>query len=233
IVELDQQIDLWQTRLSMKISSTDASICSPPQTLKRAFVMGGGGLVNTVRNLDATRPMDAHATHWRCVDLLQTTFEIMREWLQCSRHPWHFVDAPQADPAELAQTIAAANDQNQNFLVSIRSFYRRSTVPKGNDRSCRKNSQADALAAALPSNWETTTDSLAALACRYLKTDRLILVKSCDTPVDGSAACETTTPKTLRSWRESTIVDGAFPRAAAGLRVTLENLLVQSCHHRE
>lgn len=119
-------------------------------------VVGGGRLVDAVRDLDAIRPADPVETHWLCVDLLDITFRLLRDWF-----PWPAAHTE----AQLEQGLACGFSLEHPTLVAVKSFY-------GRDRN-----GSEPL---LPQDWRTTTDSIAALLARQVSADELVLLKSCD-----------------------------------------------------
>lgn len=132
---------------------------SPTQNL---VVVGGGELIDAIRHLDQQKPASPAEVHWRCVDLLQHTFEITASWFG----EWATFDSPngQADFMELLdaeQQRGDSPDHHPATLVSVRSFY-------GPDSG-----------STLPLTWETTTDSIAAELAIRIDADELVLLKSC------------------------------------------------------
>lgn len=125
------------------------------QAAAQTFVVfGGGELIDAIRHLDQLRPGDPSEVHWRCVDLLQVTFEIASTWL---------ADWPRVDTTEnVGDALAALTNCRPAALVSVRSFYRRDSGSR------------------LPLNWNTTADSIAAELAVQVDADELVLLKSCD-----------------------------------------------------
>ena len=164
---------------------------SPAENL---VLVGGGSIVNAIREIDSIRPGETESTHWLCVDLLDFTFRLMASWFDWPR----VLDAEQ-----LAETVEVGFETARPTLVSVRSFY-------GPDR--------DHDNGLLPSNWETTTDAIAALLALMVDADELVILKSCD--VDSSLSFE--------QLAAAGIVDKAFPSAAERVqRVRLEKLPVE------
>ncbi len=154
-------------------------------------IVGGGSLVNAIREIDSIRPGKPESTHWLCVDLLDCTFRLAASWFD-----WPAV----ADADQLAQSIEEGFEIDRPTLVAVRSFY-------GPDRDQGKR--------LLPSDWQTTTDSIAALLALVVNADELVLLKSCD--VDSSLNYD--------QLAAAGIVDEAFPTVAEKVhRVRLEKL---------
>jgi len=155
------------------------------------LIFGGGECVEAMRQLDALWHLDPTAMHWRCVRLLDATFEIAQElWPQWeifpadSRPP---LDGDHSDAVERLQHFLTDFDPNspRNIVVHIASIYTR----------CIN---------ALPYTWDTTTDSIAAYLAQRLKATELFLLKSTTPPGDLSAS----------QAAESGLVDAAFPTIA-------------------
>ncbi len=159
---------------------------SPARTL---LVVGGGELIDAIRHLDQQRPGVSAEVHWRCVDLLQVTFEIAAKWFE----RWHQIDAPN----RLSAMIDSADPVDNPTLVSVRSFYGRGY---GFD---------------LPTDWSTTTDSIAAAMAIEIQAEELVLLKSCR--VDPSA--------NLQQLAREGVIDTAFPKLSADLQtIRIEQL---------
>ncbi len=123
----------------------------PAQTL---VVIGGGNLIDAIRQLDRIHPGDPVEVHWRCVDLLQVTFELVSGWIA----QW-----PKIDSAEqLSAELDLPGEPDGPVIVSVRSFYGR-------------DSKVD-----LPLDWSTTADSIAAALAIGVDADELVLLKSCE-----------------------------------------------------
>ena len=127
---------------------TYAASLPPAETFA---IVGGGELIDAMRGLDARFCCNASRIHWRCVDLLRTTFEILGDQLPAWRKITtreQFV-ASRDNPAGVPQ------------LVSVDTFY------------------FSGCGAPLPENWSTTTDAIAGWLAMILGADELVLLKSC------------------------------------------------------
>jgi aspartokinase-like uncharacterized kinase len=155
------------------------------------IVVGGGAVVDAIRQYDALRPGDPESIHWLCVDLLDATFQLVRSWLD-----WPAILAPH----QLQQGVATTFSVDRPTLVAVRSFYHR---------------DAGELAHRLPADWQTTTDSIAALLAVIANADEIVLLKSCR--IDPAM--------NLGELAERGIVDRAFPAIAREVTaVRLEQL---------
>ena len=149
---------------------------------RAAVIVGGGELIDVMRAIDQRWPLDSVAMHWRCVELLRFTMEIVAERLPHLKVIRHATELAAWQHA--TQTI-------ENALIDVAAFYQPN----------------DPVSQQLPSSWQTTTDSIAALLARKLQADTLTLLKSRSLPagIDWSAAAH------------AGIVDDAFPQAIEGL----------------
>ena len=166
-------------------------------------IVGGGGLINSIREIDAVVPLEEQTTHWRCVELLSHTFEIMKQRLD-----WPTIERVE----ELEHWIQNPPPLGKITLVRVDTFYRSLGSPVC--ESSIWNSHGSEL---LPENWKTTTDSIAALLAWGIHASELVILKSCSIPPEAS----------LAQLAESGIVDQAFPHIAKGLQnVRIEELAV-------
>ena len=119
------------------------------------LIFGGGECVEAMRELDALWSLDPTAMHWRCVRLLNATFEIAQElWPAWSAFPF-------VEDSVVALREQIANDRNMShpIIVQPSAIYTRSVDT-------------------LPHNWATTTDSIAAYLANVLPASELYLLKS-------------------------------------------------------
>ena len=163
-------------------------------------IFGGGELIEAIRRLDQLRPGDPGEVHWRCVELLQATFDIASSWL---------VDWPRIDTTgDFDEALAAITSGSPATLVSVRSFYRRDSGSQLRRDPGDSGSQLPGDSGSqLPLNWSTTTDSIAAELAVKVGADELVLLKSCDVDPEADA---------LQLARKG-IVDPVFPRVAGKL----------------
>lgn len=121
------------------------------------LVVGGGAMVDAMRDLYAHHALDEPSMHWRCVRLLRATFEIVGEIFP----HWNRIATAQQLEEVLDRPGAPAM-----HLVAVDCFY----YP-GSD-----------LSRILPESWDTTADSIAAGLARRCGTAELHLLKSCQIP---------------------------------------------------
>ena len=130
----------------------------------RWWIVGGGQLVESLRQLDAIRPADARRVHWRAVLLLSVTFQTLADWFAADRR---FADFTIAE--HLGNDPGGLNDDSDfrggDVLVNIASIYR---------PDCRWATSGP------PNDWRTTTDSIAWAWAAHRRADRCVLLKSCD-----------------------------------------------------
>jgi 5-(aminomethyl)-3-furanmethanol phosphate kinase len=123
------------------------------------IIIGGGMCIDAMRDLSSRFELDQTRMHWRCVELLRTSFEVLGELL------------PQLQRVETTDQFKSLLESQcipEDYLVAVDTFY-------------RPGSSADSR---LPVGWETTTDSIAAYLARLTKAGELCLIKSC--PVDAT-----------------------------------------------
>lgn len=122
-------------------------------------LVGGGDLIEAVRRWDQIHRMDPETVHWRCVDLLDTTFEMMRSWFP----EWGFVDR--------FEQVESRRGTGGITLVRPSAIYRRGRDADG-----------------VPRDWRTTTDTIAVILGQIIRADEIVLLKSCEIPEDRTIA---------------------------------------------
>lgn len=118
------------------------------------LIVGGGTLIDALRELDRVHHLDQETLHWQCIRVLRHTLEIVAAWLPAAT----VIDSPAAFARH------SGSRQPGWYLVAAEAFYH----PESGDD--------------LPCDWTTTSDSLAALLARKLAAEQLVLLKSCELP---------------------------------------------------
>lgn len=118
------------------------------------LVVGGGPTVDTIRDLAQLFSYTDEFLHWLCVDLLEASFQLVREQANC----WNIISSREG--------LSSIRRVHNRSLVRIATFYSKDLVA--------------GLPIPLPIGWQTTTDSLAALLAHVVAADELVLLKSCD-----------------------------------------------------
>lgn len=201
-------------RLQLRVVKLGGSLLTLPQLPKRLiqwladqppaqslFVVGGGPMVDAVREVAAAYEYDQQFLHWLCIDLLESSFQLVAAQLP----EWRQI----CTDTELQQEVERHRSNTQPAgpaLVRVPAYYTR-------------HNEAG-LPLRLPMSWDTTSDSLSALLAHVVAADDLVLLKAC--PVRCQAALS------LCDWQELAdlgVVDPAFPRSIRGLkRVRCANL---------
>ncbi|MEI8213938.1 MAG: hypothetical protein WCI02_17440 [Planctomycetota bacterium] len=122
-------------------------------------IVGGGDTVDSMRALQKMYPqLSTEEMHWRCIRLLDATWEIACELLPRA--------IPIATMSELQRSLSPR--QPSVYLVRISAFYSPEAI-------------VDLPSHWLPKvGWETTTDALAWLLAKITSADRVWIVKQCD-----------------------------------------------------
>ncbi len=118
------------------------------------LIVGGGGVIDALRELDQIHAFDAAKMHWICIRALRTTFEVLSLLLPTARR---------IHSMENWERLKHSCEPGLH-LIAVDAFY---------------SEQDHRL---LPCNWNTTSDSLAALLAQRLDIQTLCLLKSCDIP---------------------------------------------------
>lgn len=156
------------------------------------MVVGGGGLVEAIRELDRIHSFDPVWIHWECIRLLQTTFRLMQRIV------------PELVPLETSTALTkflsagrVSDGQSVAGLVACEAFY--SQAPQ----EAKTNEH-------LPESWATTTDALAAWLARHITASELVLLKSAAAPDPPGVSG-------YQAWADAGLVDTAFPSLARQL----------------
>jgi aspartokinase-like uncharacterized kinase len=120
---------------------------------ENVVIVGGGALIDAIRQLDAVRPGDGATVHWRCIELLGTTFQIAADWF------------PGWDQVKTRETFLRGVEfgfsSSRPTIINVGAFYHANATQK------------------LPLDWRTTTDSIAVLLGNLSHADEVTLLKSC------------------------------------------------------
>lgn len=159
-----------------------------------AIIVGGGECIEAMRQLDRIWQLDATTMHWRCVDLLDASWQIA-----CELWPQFRSFGPQTPRA------AASPRLLQNFWSSHGPDCLSKQFPR-NDLTyiVRTSTIYGSSCRNLPTHWSTTTDSIAAYLAVELQAAELLLLKSASPSQIGS----------LLEASHSGLVDDAFPEMA-------------------
>lgn len=161
--ELRERFDGWVARQS------------PARTI---LVVGGGELVEAIRQINRVHRLDSTSTHWLAVRAMKITARLAAELLE--------------RPLE-TKYESLAGHREEVVVFDVWTFLE-SMEP-----------QLDGVQ--LPSNWDVTSDSIAARVAQATSAVELVLLKS-KLPNRGATIVEAA---------RSGYVDAHFPRAAKGL----------------
>lgn len=129
--------------------------------MHNVLIVGGGKLVDALRDLHGRFQLDERETHWMAVDLLEMTGGIVAGLLPA----WSVV----IGMAELSASIQSPKPAN---LIFVAGAWLRTRTD-------------------VPETWEITSDSIAALVANHLKAEELVLLKSTMAPaIDEEMAGE-------------------------------------------
>ena len=115
------------------------------------FIVGGGIIVDAIRALDQMHRLEPCQTHWMCVDLLDVTYQIARNWFA----DWTHVETRNQLHHVINRPVTA-----MNHLVATKSFYHQDDD------------------AGFPQGWQTTSDSISARLAIVVDADEIVLLKS-------------------------------------------------------
>jgi len=162
----------------------------PPTKRQTLAIIGGGGMINAVRQWDRLRPTTPADVHWLCVDLLNASFTHLRSALQSderfaddgflatgeqwsqwlSTHRPSAPSVPSGGSSAKKLTGPSIEREGKWWWLNVPAFYH------------PHRSSADEWSSPLPENWQTTTDAIAWWLADQLSADRCVLLKSCSVP---------------------------------------------------
>lgn len=116
------------------------------------LIAGGGPLVEQVRAWHAAEPIEDAAAHWMCVDLLTVTAHLLHSWL------------PEIPLVEDDRLLCQRVGEEGATIFGPAPWMRRS--------------EPGLPGTWLPTNWETTSDSIAGRLAAALMADEFVLMKS-------------------------------------------------------
>ena len=116
------------------------------------LIVGGGQLVEQVRQWDSHWPLDTEVAHWLCVDLMSVNSRLLHSRLPDV--PW--IDDDRALIARLGEEGVTLLDA-ANWL---------------------RESEPRLQGTRLPANWEVTSDAIAGRLAVALQAEQLVLLKS-------------------------------------------------------
>lgn len=136
--------------------------------IDRTFIIvGGGDTVESMRTLHASFPnLNPQSMHWRCVRLLEATWEVATELIEFG--------LPLQKDYELNQALS--NPTPNTYIVNVNAYYSPSLSLCPN--------QSEHVSPITPEDsWNTTTDALAWWLAYLIDADQVILVKKkpCET----------------------------------------------------
>jgi 5-(aminomethyl)-3-furanmethanol phosphate kinase len=116
------------------------------------LIAGGGPLVEQIRAWHAKEPIEDAAAHWMCVDLLTVTAHMLHAWM------------PEIPLVESDCLLCQRVGEPGATIFGPAPWMRRS--------------EPGLPGTWLPSNWETTSDSIAGRLAAALVADEFVLLKS-------------------------------------------------------
>ncbi len=122
-----------------------------------AIIVGGGALVDALRELDRVHRLSAEQSHWLAIGAMSLTAELLADVL------------PEAALVRSAEDLESA-EQGGLRIFDVGAFLRSDAATCG----------------ALPASWDVTSDSIAARAAVALGASELVLLKSA-LPEGGAA----------------------------------------------
>ena len=120
--------------------------------IHRVMIVGGGALVNALRDLDGQHPLNVEVSHWMAIDLMEVAGRIVSHWIP----EWKMEESWDSLVAR-CRTPGATLFLPSDFL---------------------RNNEPYLPGKRLPIGWQVTSDSIAARVAELLGAQRLTLLKS-------------------------------------------------------
>jgi len=124
--------------------------------MQNVWIVGGGKLVDAVRNWDKEFSLKPETAHWMSIELMDINAQLVSSWFP----NWNCTD--QLD--SLFQSREETELQLQSNQILFVSCW------------LKDNQQL------LPKSWDVTSDSIAATVADSLNASELVLLKSCEPP---------------------------------------------------
>lgn len=159
---------------------------------RNLVVVGGGEVVEAIRELDGIHRFPSHLTHWICVDLMSVTAALAGELLG--------IGTPISTELELNEFMSRFSNDSSIACIQPTAYY---TPSMAEQRHCN-----------LPESWLCTSDSIAAWLANSLAADQLVLLKSVDDQLESNVSL---TAEAIRNLADLGTVDPIFPQASQGL----------------
>lgn len=151
------------------------------------LIAGGGALVDQVRAWHAQQPLSDAAAHWMCVDLMTATAHALHDWLP-------------AIPLVEDDRLLCQRIGKQGCTIFGPSSWLRHSEPHLPGKT-------------LSTNWDVTSDSIAARLAIVLQAEELVLMKS------TLPAADTKPPTDFKQLAACGYVDAMFPQLVPDLPV--------------
>lgn len=143
------------------VSRIESWLNRQPKASENLWIIGGGEIVEGLRVYDQIHLLDPVAMHWRCVRQMRATFEILAELFPA----WSQI----ASESEFGAACGRGRFAPQT-LIAADTFF-----TPANDGH-------------LPTDWTTTSDSIAAFLAQQTDADELVLLKSCEISAEATIA---------------------------------------------
>jgi 5-(aminomethyl)-3-furanmethanol phosphate kinase len=134
----------------------DAELATHPET-HYVLIVGGGRLVDRIREIDCTSPLGDANAHWICIELMSVITRILAALL------------PELTVVHQFSQLAERTNRPGATLLCPGDFL--------------KNIEPTGAGTRLPADWSVTSDAIAARLAIVLDAHELVLVKSVAPPV--------------------------------------------------
>ena len=151
---------------------------------QNVLIAGGGRFVDTLRQLNDSRPMTDETSHWLAIDLMDVASQVLAAWM------------PDLPLLQDIRELAPSTSTTAESLPRAKSIpqKKRQTYTSGSHGSRAETRifvpgeflrevEPDLPGLTLPVGWDVTSDSIAARIAVILNDAELVLLKSSSAPV--------------------------------------------------
>ncbi|WDQ19119.1 aspartate kinase [Rhodopirellula sp. P2] len=168
------------------------------------LIIGGGQMIDAVREWDRLRPGDPRTVHWQCVAMLEHS---MRHLAASFESDGRFPSVEKLETEEDWLRYAASFSDSKKPASATIHFLRPEVVYHSDSN------------APLPETWSTTTDSIAMWIAKFCDASEVVLLKSCTVDAEDR----------LQDWITHGIVDPACAvLASLETKLRVEQLPIHS-----
>jgi 5-(aminomethyl)-3-furanmethanol phosphate kinase len=137
-------------------------------------IVGGGEAIEAMRELDRIHMLDQNAMHWRCIDMLEATFDVAVELLERVIPNLKTVRTSTSLGSIVSNADGPKQERAELVLVTVPSFYNIDSCDNAPSILLKRETVLPEI------GWQTTSDTLAMFLASVTESNRCVLFKSCN-----------------------------------------------------